>query len=107
MYVVSGLFLAAISVPLIMRRIPPNSLYGFRISQTLDNPTLWYSVNEYAGRYLLLTGLGTALGAAVLYLVPGLTVDAYALACLAVVAVLLITSIVQSFRFLRRLQDGP
>jgi len=45
MYFTSGILLAAISIPLILRKIKPNGLYGFRVKQTLEDPALWYAVN--------------------------------------------------------------
>jgi hypothetical protein len=105
MYIVSGLFLAALAVPLIKLRVPPNGLYGFRLRPTIDNPETWYRVNALAGRYLLATGLAVTLAAIILYFVPGLTVDSYALLCLAVVAVMVTMTIVQCVRLLRSIQE--
>jgi uncharacterized membrane protein len=103
LYVGSGLLLAALAVPMIRRKIPPNGLYGFRVKQTLEHPETWYPANEYAGRCLLWAGLASSMAALILYLVPGLTVDGYALACLGVDTVALTVGIVQSFRYLKTL----
>ena len=100
LYVGGGLLLTALSVPLIQRRIPPNGLYGFRVRKTMEDPVIWYDVNEYAGKRLLATGLGTVLGAIALSLVPGISLDAYALACVAVVFGLLAICLLQSFGYL-------
>ncbi len=51
----------AISVPLILRRVPPNGFYGFRTPRTLANPSLWYDVNVFSGWSLLLAGVAIAL----------------------------------------------
>jgi hypothetical protein len=40
-----------------------------------------------------------------LYLVPGISVDAYALACLAVLVVTLGSAVILVFRYLRRQQE--
>jgi hypothetical protein len=53
LYALGGLLLAGLSVPLILHKIPPNGLYGFRIPSTLDDPELWYTVNAYAGTRFL------------------------------------------------------
>ena len=103
LYVVSGLLLAALAVPMIRRKIPPNGLYGFRVRQTLEHPDIWYPANEYAGRCLLWAGPVIAVAALILYVVPGLTVDAYALACLGVDIVALAAAVVLSFRHLKTL----
>lgn len=102
LFTVSGLVLIGISVPLIQRRIKPNYWYGFRTKRTLDNPQIWYDVNAYAGKRLLVSGLITAVAAIALYFIPGLTVDGYALAMLLFAVVPLTIGIWQSFRYLKQ-----
>jgi uncharacterized membrane protein len=104
LYVCSGLLLIAISIPLIQRRIKPNGWYGFRTRRTLSNPQIWYDVNAHAGKRLFVSGLITTAAAIVLYFVPGLTVDGYALAVLFFVAAPLTIGLGQSFRYLNRLE---
>ena len=102
-YVAAGLLLAGLSIPLIQRRIPPNGLYGFRVKATLENTELWYAVNAYSGKWLLAAGLCTAAGALGLYLVPGLTLDAYAVSCLGIFGLMFTAGLAQSVRKLRHL----
>lgn len=52
-----GLLFVGISIPLILRRIPPNWMYGFRTRKTLANPDIWYKANEYAGKLLAIAGV--------------------------------------------------
>ena len=106
MYIGSGLLLALLALPMIAGKVPPNSWYGFRTPSTVSNPELWYPVNRCAGKWLLFNGLTTVIAAIVLYLVPGLSVDSYSLACLAVFMVGLGITVWRSFRCLRRLQKG-
>lgn len=101
LYAIGGLFLAGISVPLILQKIPPNGLYGFRIPATLNNPALWYRVNAYAGRRLLVVGLGTAIGSIILYYTANSSVDVYALSCLGLFLALFFWAIITSFLYLR------
>ena len=103
MYVAIGLLLSAISVPLILRRIGPNPIYGFRVRQTLEDPEVWYDVNAYAGKGLFLDGLITVIAALVLALVPGISVDRYALSVMTLVLLGLGISLVASFRYLGRI----
>lgn len=105
MYVFMGLVLCLLSIPLVLMKIPPNPIYGFRISATLSDRELWYAVNRYSGKRLFLAGIVTVLSAPLLYLVPGISLDAYALSCLAVFGVTLIFGLIQSFRFLQRYQE--
>jgi uncharacterized membrane protein len=103
LYIGGGLLLSALSIPLILGKISPNGLYGFRVPQTLDNPDLWYPVNTYAGWRLLVTGLGTILAALILSFVPNITLDTFALACMCVFFLLLGVGLWQSIHFLKHL----
>ncbi len=70
MFVLSGLLVTLLSVPLIRRQVPPNGLYGFRTEKTLGNESVWYQANEYAGKRLLLTGIAWIAVALLMLLVP-------------------------------------
>ncbi len=104
LYSFGGLLLAGLSVPLILQKIPPNGLYGFRIRATLGNPQLWYKVNAYAGRRMLVVGLGTALGSIILFYTSRNSIDQYALSCLALFLALFLWGIITSFLYLRSIQ---
>jgi uncharacterized membrane protein len=52
----SGLLFVIVGIPLWLRRIKPNSHYGFRIQQTLDDEDTWYEVNALTGRQLVIVG---------------------------------------------------
>ena len=62
-YSAAGILLAALSIPLILGRVPPNHWYGFRTSKTLRSAKLWRAANHYAGWCLLATGAATVAGA--------------------------------------------
>ena len=102
LYVVGGLLLTGLSIPLILEQVKPNGLYGFRVQQTLNDPKVWYAVNKYSGKRLLVAGIVTVVAAIVFYFIPGISVDAYALACLGVTGTVLTIGIVQSFRYLKK-----
>jgi hypothetical protein len=106
MYLISGAILTALSLPLIVGKIGPNGLYGFRVKATMENPKLWYAVNKFAGVRLLITGIVTILAAVGLYFIPGISVDTYALACLGVFALVFISAIVQSVLYLKLMQKS-
>lgn len=106
MYVIFGLLLAGLSVPLLLGKIPPNGWYGFRVPSTLYDADLWYKVNRYMARWMLAAGIITVVGAIGLYFVPGLSVDTYAWLCLLLFALAFLPGVVLSFRYLRRLQKS-
>jgi hypothetical protein len=100
MYIGTGLLLCILSIPMILKKVKPNGLYGFRVKKTLENPDIWYAVNCYSGKWLLATGLITIISTIVLAYVPDLSIDAYALAVLAVFTIAFLFSIVASVRYL-------
>lgn len=100
-YVVASLSLVALSIPLLLEKIPPNGLYGFRTQSTLGNPTIWYAVNKFAAKRLIVAGLSCAVAATGLYVLPGMSIDTYALGCLAVFGVVLGVGLWQSVRYVQ------
>lgn len=103
MFLFSGGLLSALSVPLMMGKIPPNGLYGFRVKKTMDNPEIWFPVNAYSGKWLLAAGLVLDLAAVGLFFVPGISLDVYSYAILAVWVVMFTIGMVASFRYLNSL----
>jgi len=94
------MLLVILSLPLIAEKVRPNPYYGFRVSQTIDDPTVWYAVNKYAGKRLFWTGIIYVLSAIGLSLIPNLSVDAYALTCLAIFVFAFTVAMIQSIRFM-------
>jgi uncharacterized membrane protein len=105
LYSIAGLLLAGLSVPLILQKIPPNGLYGFRMRTTMEDPRIWYAVNAYAGRRLLVVGLGTAFASIILYYTSHQNIDHYALSCLGVFIAFFLWAIISSYLYLRRIHD--
>ncbi len=35
----------AVCIPLLLRKVPPNAIYGFRTPKTLSDPQIWYEAN--------------------------------------------------------------
>ena len=103
MFIVSGLVLAVVSVPLILGRIPPNGWYGFRVRKTMEHPEIWYPVNKYGGERLLVTSLLLVLAAVGYTYIPGIDLEVYSYAVLVTWVVGATIAIVSSFRYMNRL----
>jgi hypothetical protein len=103
MFIISGLLLCALSIPMILKIIKPNGLYGFRVKKTLENPEIWYAVNAYSGKWLLGTGLVIVAAAIGLSFFPMLSIDTYAIGVLAVFVIAFAISIVASVRYMNSL----
>jgi uncharacterized membrane protein len=104
-YIIGGSLLILLSIPLILRKIPPNPFYGFRIRWTMEDPELWYSVNAYVANWLVIVGVCSILGSIGLALIPGMTLAPYAFACLGIFAASFALALVQSIRFLRTMDN--
>jgi len=61
--------LATASVPLILRVVPPNGIYGFRTAMTQSSREIWYPANAFAGWALLVAASVSAL---LLVVLPGI-----------------------------------
>lgn len=48
--------LILLAIPLILRKVPQNVLYGFRTPKTMSNDTIWYAANWGAGWDMALAG---------------------------------------------------
>lgn len=103
LYIAGGLLLALLSLPLLRDKIRPNPWYGFRVPKTLNDPEVWYPANRHIAKRQLVAGISLALTAAILYLLPGLSVDAYALAGLIVFMLVFCTGLAQSILYLGQL----
>ena len=87
----------AISVPLILRAVPPNGVYGFRVSATQSGPAIWYPANAFMGWALLVAAV---ISAVLLAILPA-TVKRWQLLVTFLVPVL--GAIAASFVYLNRL----
>lgn len=61
--VASCVVFVVISVPLILRLVPPNGMYGFRTGAARSTPAIWYQANAFMGWALSIAALvsGTLL----------------------------------------------
>lgn len=103
LYVASGILLILLAIPLYLGKIKPNPWYGFRIRKTLENPNIWYPVNRFGAGWLMLSGVVTVLCAVGFALIPGLSVDVYAIACALAFAGVITLGLVLTFRYMDRL----
>ena len=52
-----GPLLVVLSIPLILRWVPRNRVYGFRVAATLRDDGIWYEINAHSARQLCALGL--------------------------------------------------
>jgi hypothetical protein len=56
-----GPVLLVLSIPLMLRWVPRNRLYGFRVAATLRSDSVWYEANALCARHLFLLGLALVI----------------------------------------------
>ena len=52
-----ALLFAILAVPLMLRKVPRNIIYGYRTRKTLSDDAIWYDANAHFGRGLLLASI--------------------------------------------------
>jgi uncharacterized membrane protein len=67
---VVGFIILACAIPLILRRIPPNGLYGVRTKASFASEADWYRINVIGGRYLTISALIIIVVGATGFFVP-------------------------------------
>ena len=53
--------IAIASVPLILKLVPPNPIYGVRTRRALENPDIWFRINQFGGWALIAAAGVTAI----------------------------------------------
>lgn len=96
------LVLAAIAIPLMLRRVPRNVVYGYRTRTTLADDGVWYAANAHFGRGLLLACLASAVGILILR-ASRASPFAFLPASVAVLLIPLLVATAATSRFVRRL----
>jgi len=98
-----GLLFIGLGIPLILRKVPPNHWYGFRLSKRVYEPDIWYPLNEYGGKLMVLIGAAmTGLGVGI-YVVPGVQESVYIIAGPVILLLGVVVMTVLAYRRLRRL----
>lgn len=49
-----GLFFIGLCVPLLLRKVPMNWLYGFRIGPAMQSDDDWYDINAYGAKWMMI-----------------------------------------------------
>ncbi|HZQ05601.1 MAG TPA: SdpI family protein [Anaerolineae bacterium] len=103
LYILAGLAMSAIALPLIQRRIKPNPFYGFRTPKAFQSETIWYEINAYSGKRLFIAGLIIALVALLVPLLPGINLEIYVTVITFIVILSLALAFISSFRYLNQI----
>jgi hypothetical protein len=93
-----------IAIPLILRKVPRNVIYGFRIKATLQNDFVWYEANAYFGRLLLISSFVSALLIILLYFSDIVPVEYFINASIAILVVSSMIAMLMTLRYIKSIK---
>ena len=98
-----SLVLILIAIPLALRKVRPNVVYGYRTRATLSDEDVWYDANAYFGSRLIVACLCGAVAAWALYVLKPLPPDLFLPVSLVVLVAPTLVAAVATARFVKTL----
>jgi hypothetical protein len=68
-----GVILIVLSIPLVLKKVKMNHLYGFRFTKSFASDENWYSINHYGGKLFLYWSLPIIAAGLVYKYIPAMT----------------------------------
>jgi len=90
-----------LSIPLILRKVPRNPVYGYRTRATLNDDMLWYKANAYFGLRLLIASILSASIAVALHLWHSISPATYLKISVVLLVAPAIAAVLLTARFVR------
>ena len=97
---------AILAIPLILRRVPRNVVYGFRTCTTLSDDFVWYEANAYFGRGLVVSSFISAAAILMLYGVRSVSQHFFFVSTIVALVVPPLVATLLTLRFARSLTPG-
>src|SRR5438094_5150660 len=79
LFALVAILLMGVAMPLMLRWVKPNYLYGLRVPATLSDESVWYEANARSARDLFALGFCELLFALVPMIDPTMSLEVYAL----------------------------
>jgi uncharacterized membrane protein len=95
-----------LAIPLILRKVPRNVVYGFRTCTTLGDDFVWYEANAYFGRGLVVSSLISVAAVLMLYGMNGVSQRFFFVSTIAALVVPPLAAALLTLRFVRSLTPG-
>ncbi len=99
-----SLLLVLIAVPLALRLVPRNVIYGFRIRTTMVSEEIWFSANAYFGRRLIALSLCGILFGLGTYLLRPFSAEAFLPASVVIMVAPGLVAVLSTLRYIRTLR---
>jgi len=103
-FIFVGLLEIIMGIPLLLGKIKPNALYGFRTPKTRSSDEIWYKANKYFGRDFLIVGIIiTICSLFLLVCESGLSVIELSWIGILILTIPLVAVVVRSLVYLKKL----
>ena len=102
---VCNIIFVIIAIPLILKKVPRNVVYGFRTRATLKNDFVWYEANAYFGKLFLISSLVSALLIVFLYFADIVSMQNFLNVSIAILVVPSMIPVVMTLRFIKFLKQ--
>jgi hypothetical protein len=100
--IIGGILFFAVSLPLALRKVPMNDLYGFRLKAAFESPQRWFDINAYGGRQMATWAWLLVLCGVAGFFVPPQAADLYPVISIVIMAVVAGVPILMVLRWIRR-----
>ena len=97
---VAALFIG-LAIPLVLRKIPPNIVYGFRVAATLRDEKVWYETNDTFGRWLIAASIVSGAGIYLIYTMRWFGAETFMTATIVALAAPVVIATIAGFSRLR------
>ncbi len=98
-----SLVMILVALPLALRKVGPNVVYGYRTRATLADEDVWYEANAYFGSRLIVASLCGSAAAWALYLYQPLPPDLFLPVSLLVLVAPTLVAALATSRFVKTL----
>jgi hypothetical protein len=98
--------LVLVAIPLALRRVPRNVIYGYRTRTTLTDDVIWFEANAHFGRRLIVASLCGTLAAFLVYRVQPLSPETVLPFSLVVLVAPSILAALSTARYIRSITNG-
>ncbi len=103
-YIISGILIIIVSIPLLKGRVARNIWYGFRTRRSLESDELWYAINAYAAQRMIIWSFAL-IGVGLMALVMPIKGNPALTAVFVLAIALIVIPVIEAVNFSRKLQS--
>lgn len=96
-----AMLLIVLAIPLALRRVPRNPVYGYRTRAAMATDDIWYAANAYFARMLIATSLCSVILGWIVDMLQPFSADTYLPLSVLIIAAPPVVAAVATRRFVR------